>query len=175
MKKLLIIVSALSFTMAAVQNNNQNSLTMSTNNSNDKLVFESVYSIFITKKLKESKAFYTKWFDMNIVFESTWFILLATEGDKPFQLALMDEKHPSSPPSSPAMTAKSGVCLTLQVTDAETVYNKLVKKGIQINYPLKTEDWGQMRFGVTDPNGMYIDIVQQVEPKKGYWDQYMPK
>ena len=175
MKKLLIIASAFSFTVAAAQNHNKNFFTMSTNNSNDKLVFESVYSIFITKKLKESKAFYMKWFDMNIVFESTWFILLATTGDKPFYVAFMDEKHPSSPPSSPAMTAKSGVCLTLQVTDAETVYNKLVKKGIQISYALKTEDWGQKRFGIIDPNGMYIDIVQQIEPKKGYWDQYMPK
>jgi hypothetical protein len=28
---------------------------------------------------------------------------------------------------------------------------------------------------LTDPNGLYIDIVQQVEPAAGYWEKYMVK
>jgi hypothetical protein len=28
---------------------------------------------------------------------------------------------------------------------------------------------------MTDPNGLYIDIVEQIEPKEGYWEQYMDK
>ena len=72
------------------------------------------------------------------------------------------------------MNSKAGVFLTLQVEDAKAFYEKLQKAGIKIYYPLKDEAWGQRRFGVIDPNGMYIDIVQQIEPEKGFWEKYPP-
>ena len=59
--------------------------------------------------------------------------------------------------------------------DAKAEYDKLLNAGLNIYYHLKDEIWGQRRFGVTDPNRMYIDIVQQTEPQNNYWDQYLPK
>jgi uncharacterized glyoxalase superfamily protein PhnB len=52
-------------------------------------------------------------------------------------------------------------------------YEELAAAGIAIHYPLKEEQWGQKRFGLIDPNGMYIDIVEQIAPEEGYWDKYM--
>ena len=137
-------------------------------------MFQDVYSVFITKDLKASKEFYMKWFGFSVVFEASFFVLLTASGERSFSVAFMSEQHPSSPPSNPAMNAKAGVFLTLQVEDAQAFYAKLKKAGIKMHYHLKDEPWGQRRFGIIDPNEMYVDIVQQTEPETGFWEKYPP-
>jgi catechol 2,3-dioxygenase-like lactoylglutathione lyase family enzyme len=136
--------------------------------------YQDVYSIYITKDLKASKDFYVKWLDFEVVFEASWFVYMQTKGDRKFSFALIDETHPSTPPSYGAFNGL-GSFLTLQVEDAPSVYEKLKKMQAPISYPLKKEDWGQIRFGLTDPNGLYIDIVQQIDPVAGYWEKYPAK
>ena len=135
--------------------------------------YQDVYSVFVTKNLITTRDYYTKWLNFQVYFEASFFILLVAEGDRSFSIAFIDDVHPSSPPTIPAMDSKSGVFLTLQVEDAGAEYDRLKDSGLKIYYPLKDEDWGQRRFGIIDPNGMYLDIVQQIDPKQGFWDQYM--
>jgi catechol 2,3-dioxygenase-like lactoylglutathione lyase family enzyme len=134
--------------------------------------YEDAYSVYITRDLKKSKEFYTQWLEFDVVFEATWFVLFQSKGGNPITFALIDETHPSSPPAYGPFNG-SGSFLTLQVKDAGMVYERLKKKNAPITYELKTEDWGQIRFGMTDPDGLYIDIVQQIDPKPGYWDKYL--
>ena len=134
---------------------------------------QDVYPVFITKDLKTCKNFYTKWFGFEIAFESAFFILLTSKGERSFNLGLMREEHPSSPPSIPAMNAQAGAFLTFQTEDAKSDYERLKNAGLMIYYHLKDEPWGQRRFGVLDPNGMYVDIVEQIEPEKGFWERYV--
>lgn len=141
----------------------------------NKIMYQNVYPVFITKDLKASKEFYTKWFNFQVVFESGFFILLVSPGEKSCSIAFLSEDHPSSPPTAPAINAQAGVFLTIQVADADTEYNRIKNAGLKIHYHLKNEDWGQKRFGIIDPNGMYVDIVEQTEPKKGYWEKYPVK
>ena len=136
--------------------------------------YEDAYSVYITKDLKKSKEFYQKWLDFEVVFEATWVVYLRSQGDHKVSFALIDEDHPSTPPSYGAFNGR-GSFLTLQVSDATAIYNKLKKMNAPITYHLKKEDWGQIRFGLTDPNGLYIDIVQQVDPVPGYWEKYLVK
>jgi len=131
------------------------------------------YPVFVTKQLTETKNYYVDVLQFDVAFESTWFVLLQIKGEHPHFIAFMDEQHPTSPPSMPAMDAKSGVFLTLEVADANAAYEKFIAAGREVYYHLKEEQWGQKRFGLIDPNGMYIDIVEQIEPEEGYWDQYM--
>jgi catechol 2,3-dioxygenase-like lactoylglutathione lyase family enzyme len=137
--------------------------------------YQDVYSVFVTKDLKASKKFYTKWFNFKVVFESAFFMLLAGEGERSFSIGFLSEDHPSSPPTAPAMNSKAGVFITLQVENAKADFERLTKAGLKTYYPLKDEAWGQRRFGIVDPNGMYIDVVQQIEPKKGFWNKYPPE
>lgn len=141
----------------------------------EQMIFEDVYPVFVTKDLKTSRDFYIKWFNMQVVFESGFFVLLATPEEKPRSIAFLSEVHPSSPPSSPAMNAQAGVFLTLQVSDARSDFERLKKAGLKINYEVKDEPWGQRRFGVIDPNGMYVDVVQQIDPVPGFWEKYPAK
>ncbi len=131
------------------------------------------YPVFVTKQLLATKNYYTKWFDFEVFFESNWFILLQIKGEKPYFIAFIDEQHPTSPPSIPAINANAGVFLTLTVDNALAEYKRLSDEGLEIYYHLKDEAWGQKRFGLIDPNGMYIDIVEQTAPEEGYWDQFM--
>ena len=36
------------------------------------------------------------------------------------------------------------------------------------------EPFGQRRFGLFDPAGVWIDVVQQIEPAAGFWERYPP-
>jgi hypothetical protein len=38
---------------------------------------------------------------------------------------------------------------------------------------LRDEPFGQRRFGLFDPAGVWIDVVEQIEPAAGWWDQYL--
>jgi catechol 2,3-dioxygenase-like lactoylglutathione lyase family enzyme len=137
--------------------------------------YQDIYAVFVTDKLGGTKDFFVKYLGFEVVFESTFFILLsAGSGERPFSVAFLDTVHPSSPPDLPAMNAGAGVFLTLQVSDAAAVFERLKSAGLDIHYALKNEPWGQRRFGIIDPNGMYIDIVEQIEPQPGFWDQYIP-
>src|SRR5688572_23023260 len=68
---------------------------------NEKIMkpIDHVYTVFITKKLDETVAFYERYFGFTKLFESTFFVLLQTDGKQKFNIAFMDEEHPTSPPS----------------------------------------------------------------------------
>jgi uncharacterized glyoxalase superfamily protein PhnB len=64
--------------------------------------------------------------------------------------------------------------LTLQVVDAAAEFERLQQAGLSIDHPLRDEPWGQRRFGLRDPAGVWVDVVQQIEPQPGFWDRYTP-
>jgi catechol 2,3-dioxygenase-like lactoylglutathione lyase family enzyme len=170
MKKLILILIVVPMmTISCLAQNSSQHQKLKTMN------FQDVYSVFITKDLKASTKFYADWFGFTPVFESTFFVLMSTPGERPVSVGFLSEVHPSSPPSAPALNAKAGVFLTLQTSNARSDYDKLKSAGLKISYELKDEPWGQRRFGVIDPNGMYIDIVEQIEPVPGFWDKYIEK
>ena len=131
-----------------------------------------IYPVFITNKLEETVRFYEQNFEFTRLFESSFFVLLQTSGEKKFCIAFIDEEHPTAPPT-PARFNGSGAFLTLEVSDAHATYNKLIEREFNIQYGLKDEVWGQRRFGVLDPNQMWVDVVEQIEPEKGFWDKYI--
>lgn len=142
-------------------------------NETNHLQFEELYFVVVTNKLAETRAFYENLFGFKALFESSWFYYLQSPGVQPFGLAIMDEKHPTHPPTLPAFQPKSGIFMTLRVANAEAEFEKLKALNANPVYHLKPEPWGQKRFCVQDPNGLFIDIVEQTEPQQGWWDKYM--
>lgn len=131
------------------------------------------YPIIVTNKLTECREFYTRWLGFEIAFEASWFVYLASAGDRPYGIAFMAADHPSQPPGPEIFNGK-GMFLTLQVSDAAREFKRLLEAEVRIAYPLRDEPWGQRRFGLLDPSGMWLDIVQQIDPEPGYWDKYAP-
>lgn len=129
---------------------------------------QSLYPIVVTDKLAECRDFYVRWLGFEVLFEASWFVYLASGS---YGVAFMSPDHPSQPPGPEAFNGK-GMFLTLQVADARAEFERLEKAGVAIAYPLHDEPWGQRRFGLFDPAGMWVDVVQQTEPAAGFWDKY---
>jgi catechol 2,3-dioxygenase-like lactoylglutathione lyase family enzyme len=132
---------------------------------------EAAYPIIVTERLADCRQFYTRRLGFEIVFEATWFVYLQAPGS-PYGIAFMAPDHPSQPPGPETFTGH-GMFLTLQVADAAAEFERLSQAGVTIAYPLRDEAWGQRRFGVVDPAGMWLDVVQQIEPQPGFWDPYI--
>ena len=164
----IVIMSIIGLSLTGGQNE---PLENQAGQSRDSLV-TGVYTVFITKDVEASKTFYEKWFRFNVVFESSWFVLLSTPGEHPSLIAFMHENHPSNPPSPKAFNGSGGF-ITIDVEDAKILYENLKAEKANFTYILKDEPWGQRRFALTDPNGIWVDVVQQIQPQEGWWDQYM--
>jgi catechol 2,3-dioxygenase-like lactoylglutathione lyase family enzyme len=130
------------------------------------------YPKIVTDSLRECRDFYGRWFGFEVVFEANWIVVLNSGGDRPVTVAFMHSEHPSSPPS-PAPYGGDGMFITLQVADANSEYERVAGAGLRCDLELTDEPWGQRRFGVVDPAGMWVDVVEQIEPAPGWWDPYV--
>jgi uncharacterized glyoxalase superfamily protein PhnB len=133
-----------------------------------------LYPLITTPALFDARDFYTRHFGFNVLFEASWFVYLSgpADGDtRGATLAFMHPEHPSNPPGPEAFDGR-GMILTIEVSDAEKLFGKLSKEGAPIVHPLTDEEWGQRRFMTRDPAGVLVDVVQQIEPKAGFWERY---
>jgi catechol 2,3-dioxygenase-like lactoylglutathione lyase family enzyme len=122
--------------------------------------------------MKECRDFYVRRLGLAVTFEASWFTLLARE-DGASVIAFMTPDHPSAPPG-PERFSGQGVCVELVVEDASQASEALSEAGVDVRYPLTDEPFGQRRFGFHDPAGVWIDVVEQIEPAEGFWEQYPP-
>jgi uncharacterized glyoxalase superfamily protein PhnB len=130
------------------------------------------YPVIVTDRLRECRDFHCRWFGFQVAFEADWIIVLNSGGDQALTMAFMHSQHPSSPPS-PAAYRGDGMFITFQVADARNEFERLVAAGLRCDLDLTDEPWGQRRFGVIDPAGMWVDVVEQIEPARGWWEPYL--
>ena len=133
---------------------------------------QDLYCVIVTPRHRECREFYIRWFGCSVVFEASWFALLAVPGEPSRSLAFMAPDHPSTPPG-PEIFNGNGVFLTFQVADAAAEFRRLREAGATFVYALREEPWGQSRFALRDPAGTWIDVVEQIEPAPGFWDRYL--
>lgn len=133
---------------------------------------ESAYPVIVTEGLDACRDFYVRHFGFEVVFESSWFVYLAAAGNPALGIAFMTPDHPSQPPG-PEKFSGQGMFFTLQVADATAEFEKIRTTGASIAHPLRDEPWGQRRFGMIDPSGTWVDVVQQIAPAAGFWDPYL--
>jgi len=66
----------------------------------------------------------------------------------------------------------NGIIFSLEVEDAESAFAEAKEKSLNIVLELRSENWGQYHFCIKDPNGIYLDIVQAIEPMAEYQQNY---
>ena len=114
-----------------------------------------------------------RFFELEVAFEASWFVLMTAGNGGRASLAFMHPEHPSAPPGPEAFNGK-GMCLEFQVEDATAEHERFLRDGAPVSYALRDEAFGQRRFGLFDPAGVWIDVVQQIEPEAGFWERYPP-
>lgn len=130
------------------------------------------YPIIVTEHLAGCRDFYRRWFGLEVAFEASWFVLLSAGASGRASLAFMHPDHPSSPPG-PEPFSGQGMCLEFQVGDARAEHERFVRGGAPLALSLRDEPFGQRRFGLFDPAGVWIDVVEQIESAAGWWDKYL--
>ena len=129
------------------------------------------YPIIVTPQKNAARDFWVAHMGFEVSFDSTWFCLL-TASEASASIAFMSPDHPSAPPG-PEVFAGTGMCFELQVEDARAAHAALSTRGLPIGLPLTDEAFGQRRFGFRDPSGLWVDVVEQIESRAGFWDRYM--
>jgi catechol 2,3-dioxygenase-like lactoylglutathione lyase family enzyme len=129
------------------------------------------YPIVITDRLRDCRDFYVRRLGLEVVFEASWIVVLGRDAEVPV-LAFMHSSHPSEPPT-PGAYSGDGMFITLQVDDARREYERLAAEGMRFARELTDEPWGQRRFAAMDPAGMWVDVVEQIDPEPGWWDQHL--
>lgn len=115
------------------------------------------YPIIVTPIFATCRDFWAKHLGFAVIFENDWFVLMQAEGAS---IAFMSPEHPSPPPGPE--TFKAGMCMELEVDDAVAALALFRATGREPDYPLTDEPFGQRRFSVQDPSGLWVNVVQQV-------------
>jgi catechol 2,3-dioxygenase-like lactoylglutathione lyase family enzyme len=118
----------------------------------------------ITKKLADTKQFYTETLGFGVTFENEFYILLHTP-DKKAELSFLLPDHPTQQALFKTAFDGKGVYLTIEVDNVDDWYGKLKEKKIKIEIEIRNEPWGDRHFAIKDPNGIGIDIVTYVKPE----------
>ena len=129
------------------------------------------YPIVVTDHKVACRDFWQRHFGLDVLFDSDWFVLLGNE-QQGSVVAFMSPDHPSAPPG-PECFGGQGVCLEIEVGDIVQTHQDFAGGGGPVAYPLTREPFGQHRFGLRDPSGLWVDVVEQIAPQDGYWDRYM--
>jgi len=119
----------------------------------------------ITKKLKETKAFYTQLLGFGVTFENEFYLLLHTP-NKQAEISFLLPDHPTQQPLFQPIFGGKGIYLTIEVDDVDQIYQQLKAKGASIKIAIRDEPWGDRHFAIEDPNGIGIDIVTHTPPAK---------
>ena len=118
-----------------------------------------IWTGIITEKLSESKAFYTRYFACNVLFESDWFVLLEKDGS---ELGFMLPNLEMQDPIFRQAMQTPGMWITVDVDDVDAEFQRIKSLGASIELDIRDEDWGDRHFAIIDPNGIAVDVVQHM-------------
>ena len=128
------------------------------------------FPVIIVNNLSATKDFYLENLSFSVAFENDWYLHLVSESG--IQVGFMLPNQPSQPEQFHTGYSGDGVIFSLEVEDADSAYQFAQKRDLNIILTLREEEWGQKHFSIQDPNGLFIDIVQPIEPSAEFQQGY---
>ena len=113
----------------------------------------------ITKKIAETKEFYTTYLGFGVTFENEFYLLMHTP-NKSAEISFLLPNHPTQQSLFHPEFQGNGIYLTIEVENVDKIYHDLKKSDLDIKIDLRDEYWGDRHFAIEDPNGVGIDIVE---------------
>ncbi len=130
----------------------------------------SSYPVICTDKVESSADFFRYNFDFFPTFNSDWYVSLRSRTKPQYELAFLDYRHPSLP--SAFQTQSHGVLINFEVDDVDSEYQRLKANNVSVVLDIRSEQWGQRHFIIEGPDGVLIDIIQNIEPADQYQEGY---
>lgn len=141
------------------------------NEKGESMPLQSFYPVICAADVTGTAAFYRQHFGFEPTFESDWYISLRQPEPSPIELAILDPTHPTIPEGF--RVATQGVILNFEVDDVDAEYERLVVRGgLPEALPLRSEDFGQRHFIISDPNGLLIDVITPIPPSTEFAEAF---
>ncbi|WP_413380739.1 VOC family protein [Alkalihalobacillus sp. 1P02AB] len=119
------------------------------------------YPVILTDDVSRTVDFYKDHFKFEAVFEIDWYVSLKLDS---FELAVLHNCH-QTVPMDIRQKVTSGLILNLEVKDVDVLYQRLIhEQYLPIVLDIRDEDFGQRHFITSDPNGILIDVIQEIPP-----------
>ena len=119
------------------------------------------YTGLVVENPRASCDFYTKHLGFIPVFDSPDYVHLCHTRNS-VELALMRSGECSQMKEFEKSTVGSGMWLGLDVTNADTEYDWLKQKGVEIVQPPTDQPWGERTFVVRDPDGVLVYLAHKI-------------
>ncbi|RSN26125.1 glyoxalase/bleomycin resistance/extradiol dioxygenase family protein [Amycolatopsis sp. WAC 01416] len=128
----------------------------------------SFYPVLMTEKIAETRDFYCGYFGFELTFEADWYVSLKR---CEWELAILAPGHDTIPAG--AGKPVQGLLLNFEVEDVDAEHRRLVvDAGLPEALSLRSEEFGQRHFIVADPNGVLIDVIQEIPPTGEFAEQF---
>lgn len=119
------------------------------------------YPVILTDDVSRTVDFYKSYFKFEVMFEIDWYVSLKLDS---FELAILHHSH-ETVPTNLRNKGVSSLILNLEVVDVDIFYYDLIgQQNLPIILDLQDEDFGQRHFITSDPNGILIDVIQEIPP-----------
>ena len=113
-----------------------------------------------TDNVSESKAFYCDTFNFKVKYEIAGYVIIQHKENPAYELLFC---IPNSPFVNEIFRPKfygKGMIFQMEVNNIQMEYDRIKNLNIPIVLDLTDEPVNGKHFTITDPNGIYIDIVQ---------------
>ena len=111
-------------------------------------------------RLTESRDFYTTLFDLEVDYESDWFIHLVSK-DKKLELGLIDKANNLVPKHF--RHEPQGFYVTFVVDHVDELFELAGSENFEIVSKPTDTFYGQRRLLLKDPNGTLVDVSSPIE------------
>ena len=96
-----------------------------------------------------SRAFYSEVFELDVAMDMGWVTTLASEATAHPQISLFETDAGRGP----------NPFISIEVDDVDVVHERVRKRGSEVVYALRDEEWGVRRFMVHDPGGRVVNVL----------------
>ena len=115
--------------------------------------------------LPASKHFYVELLDLDVKYDSDWYVQLCTKDNPEVEYGIIQRDHELVPERYQQIP--TGMYVTFVVDDVDAVYQKAVYLHLPVIQKPRDEFYGQRRFLLEDPNGCLLDICSPSESFSG--------
>ncbi|MEQ9262613.1 MAG: VOC family protein [Owenweeksia sp.] len=113
----------------------------------------------LSNNLEASKHFYTTLFDFEVLYDSDWFLSMASK-DKKHELGIIQKDHEIVPSS--LLNGTGSVYLTLITEDVNALFEKVRQTDFHILEEPRDTFYGQRRMLLQDPNHVVVDVSSPI-------------
>src|SRR5919198_6205843 len=95
----------------------------------------------------ETRDFFVDLLGFEVAMDLGWVVTVASPTSPSAQVTIIGNDDPAAPG------------ISVEVDDVDAVHRRTVKRGLEITYSLRDEEWGVRRFMLREPSGTVVNVL----------------